>query len=128
MVVGSELNSMQGKRGRGGGDEGRLGRHPFPLLRLPGAWSHTTRFRVDGIKAMSRGINVLKYNSHLPTIGLLQLAIHVVKMAMMESKSHTGIKTNKGNYHLKLCIFSCLSCPRATFALSSPHPPSPPAS
>ena len=103
---------MQGKRGRGGGGKGRLGRHPFPLLRLPGAWSNTTRFRVDGIKAMSRGINVLKYsrskNGHDG-----------------EQKSHWD-KTNKGHYHLKLCIFSCLSCPRATFALSTPHPPLPP--
>ena len=95
-MVGSELNRMQGKRGREGGEmKGRLGRHPFPLLRLPGAWSHTTRFRVDGIKAMSRGINLLKYNSHLPTIGLLQLAIHVVKMAVMGSKSHTGTRQTK---------------------------------
>ena len=33
-----------------------------------------------------------------------------------EKKPHCN-KTNKRNYHLKLCTFFCLSCPSATFAL-----------
>ena len=118
---------MRGKRGRAvGSDEGRLGWHPFPLLRLPGAWSHTTRFRVDGIKAISRGINLFKIQQPPP---------HNRPFAASYSRGINGHdgeqkslwdKTNKGNYHLKLCIFSCLSCPRATFARSTPQPPLPP--
>ena len=90
---------------------------PFPLLRLPGAWSHTTRFRVDGIKTMSCCINLSTYNSYLPTIGPLQLAIHVVQNGHAEEQKSHWDKSNKGNYQLKLCMFSCLSCPSATFAL-----------
>ena len=33
-----------------------------------------------------------------------------------EKKPHCK-KTNKTNYHLKLCTFFCLPCPSATFAL-----------
>ena len=29
-MMGSELNSMRGKREGGGGNEGRLGQHPLP--------------------------------------------------------------------------------------------------
>ena len=90
---------------------------PFPLLRLPGAWSHTTRFRVDGIKTTSCCINFSTYNSYLPTIGPLQLAIHVVQNGHAEEQKSHWDKSNKGNYQRKLCMFSCLSCPSATFAL-----------
>ena len=48
-------------------------------------------------------------------IGPLQLVIHVVQNRRAgEQKSHWD-KTNKENYHLKLCM--SLSCPSATFAL-----------
>ena len=45
----------------------------------------------------------------MPTLGPLQVAIHVVQNRRTgEQKSH-GDKTNKGNYHLKLCMpFVCL--------------------
>ena len=114
-MMGSELNGMQGKRG--GGKRGGTWAAPFPLLRLPVAWSHTTRFRVDGIKTMSCCINLSTYNSYLPTIGPLQLAFHVVQNGLAEEQKSHWDKSNKGNYQLKLCMFSCLSCPSATFAL-----------
>ena len=46
----------------------------------------------------------------------MQQAIHVVQNCRAGEQTSHWNKTNKGNYHLKLCVF-CLSCPRATFAL-----------
>ena len=60
------------------------------------------------------------HTSHLCEQGLmgpLQLAIHVVQNHRAEEQKSHWDKTNKGNYHLKLCNMSCLSCPSATFAL-----------
>ena len=94
---------MRGKRGWwwwwwGGGERGETGATPFPFLRLPGAWSHSTRFSVDRIKAMSCGINLSTYNSHLPTMG--PFTWH--KMAMLESKSRTGTRQTKENTIFKV--------------------------
>ena len=84
-----------------------------------------------GIKAMPHDLNLSTYNSHLSTIGPLQLAIHVVQNHHVgEQRSHWD-KTNKGNYHFKLCMFfvlsQCDSCSPAWRVLyvctdpSSPH-------
>ena len=50
-------------------------------------------------------------------IGPLQLVIHVVQNRRAGEQTSYWDKTNKENYHLKLCMSFCLSCPSATFAL-----------
>ena len=56
--------------------------------------------------------------THCSAIGPLQLAIHMVQTAMLESKSLTGTRPTKlkGIHNFK-CNFLCLSCPIATFGL-----------
>ena len=50
-------------------------------------------------------------------IGPLQLAIHVVQNRRAGGQKSHWDKTNKENYHFKLCMSFCLSCPSATFVL-----------
>ena len=63
--------------------------------------THTRRVRSNKLPRMTDQIRAL--------IGPLQVAIHVVQNRRTgEQKSHWD-KTNKGNYHLKLCMpFVCL--------------------
>ena len=74
---------------------------------------------------MSHGIKLLKYNSYLPTNRPFAPSYsHGKNGHDGEQKSHWD-KTNEGNYHLKLCMFSCLSCPRATLLSPTPTRPAP---
>ena len=56
-------------------------------------------------------------SSIILTIGPLQLAIHMVQNRRAGEQKSYWDKTNKENYHFKLCMSFCLSCPSATFAL-----------
>ena len=74
------------------------------------AWSPFVSFLATGMKGLRLRNYSIVFNLNLQvsqydlfTIGPLELTVHVVQNRQAgEQKSHWD-KTNKGNYHLKLC-------------------------